>query len=64
MTLPSERYRAMVNIRSALMDLATHEGRIQKGDLRRVIYWALRHYPSEYELQEISEKCPRLLKCK
>ena len=63
-TLPDERYRALKNMRDALLFLAFKKGPLRKGEFRRNVGWLLKHYPSSYELEEIAKKCPRLLKNK
>ena len=62
MTLPDERYRALLQMRERLVRLCTAPGKIQKQALRREVLALLRHYPSQSELERIAEKAPELLK--
>ena len=61
MTLPDERYRAMVRIRDELLSLAHTAGPIRKHEFRRMVYNLLRHYPTTVDLQDMAKACPRLL---
>ena len=64
MTIPSERYSALKHIRPVLITLATSKGPIRKRELRHLVRWLLRHYPTDYEIDEMAKKCPRLLEIK
>ena len=64
MTIPSERYWALKNIRPVLIGLAMPGSKISKGELRHVVRALLRHYPTDYEIDEMAKKCPRLLEIK
>ena len=62
MTLPDERYRALMQGRKLL------EERCDPGKTPRVpsiirdrARGALRHYPSDYELERIADHCPDYL---
>ncbi len=59
MTLPDERYRAIVKARDFLRDLMDPKKtpRIPKA-IRHRAYWCLRHFPCELHLEE---KCPEIL---
>jgi hypothetical protein len=51
MTLPDERYRAVLNTEKFLKDLLDPKKtpRVPK-DIRKQAYWCLRHYPSKYHM--------------
>jgi hypothetical protein len=62
MTLPDERYRAIKQSKKLLEELCD-PGKTPRvpslvRDRARTL---LRHFPSEYELDNIAEKCPDLL---
>jgi hypothetical protein len=61
MTLPDERYRALLNIRPALLAMCS-PGRLTKAEVRRTVRWLLKHYPTIYDLERMAKKCPELLK--
>ena len=52
MTLPDERYRAVIQTRRFLLDLTNpqHTPRVSKL-IRQTARAMLRHYPSEYDMQ-------------
>jgi len=58
MTLPDERYRAVVQTKKFLEELLSTTGipiKI-KDDAR----WCLRHYPSEWDMQQAAECTPHV----
>ena len=59
MTLPDERYRAVVQTRRFLFDLCNpqHTPRVSKL-VRETARAMLRHYPSEYEMRQAAESAP------
>ena len=61
MTLPDERYRAVVQTRRFLLDLCNpeHTPRVSKlvRDTARAM---LRHYPSDFEMQTVAELAPHV----
>jgi hypothetical protein len=59
MTLPDERYRAVVQTRRFLFDLCNpeHTPRVPKL-VRDTARSMLRHYPSEYEMRQAAESSP------
>ena len=59
MTLPDERYRAVVQTRRFLLDLCNtqHTPRVPKL-IRETARSMLRHYPSDYEMQRAAEGSP------
>lgn len=61
MTMPNERYRAILQMRELLLQYALKPGPIRKREFRAGVRWALRHYPTEYELERIAKACPELL---
>lgn len=56
MTLPDERYRAVIQTRRFLMDLCNpeHTPRVPKL-VRQTARDMLRHYPNEWEMRRVSE---------
>lgn len=63
MTVPSERARSIIQTRKFLVDLAYNTKRIPK-DVREIAKSCLRHFPFDYDVMEISKKCPDILKIK
>jgi len=61
MTLPDERYRAVVQTRRFLLDLCNsdHTPRIPKL-IRQTARDLLRHYPSEWDMKASSELAPHV----
>lgn len=59
MTLPDERYRAVVQTRRFLLDLCNrqHTPRVPKL-VRETARAMLRHYPSDWDMQQAAENCP------
>lgn len=59
MTLPDERYRAVVQTRRFLLDLCNtqHTPRVPKL-IRETARSMLRHYPSDYDMRSAAENCP------
>lgn len=60
MTIPSERFRALQMAKSFMLDAAN--GRRKGNDMKLAARAALRHYPTEYELEMMARACPELLK--
>lgn len=63
MTLPDERYRAVMQAKRLLLDLA-HPGltpRMTKA-LRKRAQNILHHYPMEFELKMAAEACPSVFR--
>jgi hypothetical protein len=62
MTLPEERYRAIKQGKKLLEELCD-PGRTPRvpGIVRERARSALRHYPTEYELDRMATSCPELL---
>ena len=61
MTLPDERYRAVVQTRRFLFDLCNpeHTPKVPKL-IRETARSMLRHYPSEYEMRQAAEGSPNI----
>jgi hypothetical protein len=62
MTLPDERYRALKQGKKLLEELCD-PGRTPRVPslIRDRARAALRHYPSDYELDRIADSCPEIL---
>lgn len=62
MTLPDERYRALKQGKRLLEELCD-PGKTPRvpSMIRDRARAALRHYPSEYELERLADTCPDLL---
>jgi hypothetical protein len=62
MTLPDERYRAIKQGKKLLEELCD-PGRTPRVPslIRDRARAALRHYPMDYEIDTLAEKCPELL---
>ena len=62
MTLPDERYRALKQGKKLLEDLCNSEITPRVPSLvRDRARGALRHFPSDYELEQIADACPEYL---
>lgn len=61
MTLPDERYRSLIKARDFLRELMdpSKTKRIPR-EIRRRAYYALKHFPGEYDLKEIAKALPKL----
>ncbi len=61
MTLPDERYRAVVQTRRFLLDLCNreHTPRVPKL-VRDTARSMLRHYPSDWDMQRAAASCPEV----
>ena len=61
MTLPDERYRAVVQTRRFLLDLCNreHTPRVPKL-VRETARAMLRHYPSDWEMQQAAAASPEV----
>jgi len=62
MTLPDERYRSLKQGKKLLEDLCD-PGKTPRvpGIVRERARGALRHFPSDYELDRMADQCPDLL---
>lgn len=60
MTLPFERARAVFQTRQFLIDVAYNKKRIPK-EVKELAKSCLRHFPNEFDLKQISEKCPEVI---
>jgi hypothetical protein len=58
MTLPDERYRAVVQTKKFLEELLTTP-RIPKS-VKDNARWCLRHYPSEWDMEHASRDAPHV----
>lgn len=63
MTIPSERARSIIQTRQFLIDIAYNTKRIPK-EVKELAKSCLRHYPMEYDVQELSSRCPDILETK
>jgi len=61
MTLPDERYRAVLRTRELLLNLCNpqHTPRVPK-IIREEARWCLRHYPDTFSMQEASDAAPHV----
>jgi len=62
MTLPDERYRAIMRTRQLLLNLcnAQHTPRVPK-IVRDEARYCLHHFPSEFDLKEIERAAPHVI---
>jgi hypothetical protein len=62
MTLPDERYRSLRQAKKLLEELCD-PGKTPRvpGIIRERARGALRHFPTDWELENIAVKCPELL---
>ena len=62
MTMPDERYRAMVEGMKLIQNLINPQATPKvPSNVREHARWVLRHYPSEYELLRLAERSPDML---
>lgn len=63
MSLPDEKYRALFKARNFLRDLLDPKKtpKIPK-KVREEAYYALKHYPFDYDLEVLAKKCPDVIK--
>lgn len=61
MTLPDERYRAVVQTRRFLLDLTNneHTPRVPKS-IRDTARSMLRHYPTQFDMEMVADKAPEI----
>jgi len=57
MTLPDERYRAVMWAKRFLIDISRHRSGLSE-EMRNEANSILRHFPSEYDLDMAAEKAP------
>ena len=59
MTLPDERYAAVLRTKNFMMDLCDPKKtpRIPKS-IRQQALWCLRHYPDTWNMQQAAQACP------
>jgi len=62
MTLPDERYRALLEGMKLIQDLSSPSvtPRVPK-DVRERVRWVLRHYPSAYDMRQIAVQATDIL---
>jgi len=60
MTLPDERYRAVLSARELLVEMANSGGRWKRipKELRLYCIHALRHYPTQYDMKSAARQAP------
>lgn len=58
MTLPDERYRAVMQTKKFLEELLSTP-RIPKA-IKDNARWCLRHYPSEWDMQQVADASPQV----
>lgn len=56
MTLPDERYRAVVRTQAFLVEIL-NTPRVPKA-IKENARWCLRHYPSVWDMKRAAENCP------
>jgi hypothetical protein len=56
MTLPDERYRAVVQTQRFLLEILTTP-RVPKA-IKDQARYCLRHYPSAWDMKQVAESCP------
>lgn len=62
MTMPDERYRAMVEGLKLIEDLLIPQVTPRvPSDVRERARWVMRHYPSAYELTQLARRSPDML---
>lgn len=58
MTLPDERYRAVIQTQEFLVEVL-NTPRVPKAVKDRA-RWCLRHYPSAWDMKQAAENCPNV----
>ena len=58
MTLPDERYRAVVKTQEFLVEIL-NTPRVPKA-IKDQARWCLRHYPSAWDMKQAAENCPNI----
>lgn len=62
MTLPDERYRALIEGMRLIEDLLIPQSTPRvPGNIRERARWVMRHYPSQNQLEAMAQKCPNML---
>lgn len=62
MTMPDERYRAMIEGMRLIEDLLIPQVTPRvPGAVRERARWIMRHHPGAYELERLAKKCPDML---
>lgn len=63
MSLPDEKYRALIRARDFLRELLdpSKTKRVPKA-IRQEAYYALKHYPWDYDIERMAKKCPEIIK--
>lgn len=62
MTMPDERYRAMLEGMRLIEDLLIPQATPRvPGSIRERARWIMRHYPSQSELESLARQCPSML---
>jgi hypothetical protein len=62
MTMPDERYRAMVEGLKLIEDLLIPQVTPRvPGDIRERARWIMRHHPNAYELTRLAQRTPEML---
>lgn len=65
MTMPDERYRAMVEGLKLIEDLLIPQVTPRvPGEVRERARWIMRHYPNAYELERLAQHAPEMLATK
>lgn len=61
MTLPDERYRAVIKTSDFLKDLCDPKKtpRVPK-EVRNTARWCLRHYPSAWDMEQVADASPHV----
>ncbi len=61
MTLPDERYAAVLRTRDFMRDLCdpSKTPKVPK-QIRQQALWCLRHFPDTWEMQQAAEACPNV----
>lgn len=58
MTLPDERYRAVLQAREFLMRLAQGEYKRVPLEVRQRAWSVLKHYPGSWDMERAAQACP------
>ena len=62
MTLPDERYRALLQLEPKLYQLCAEPGPIRKRELRALVRRLMRHFPTGHDIDRMAEMCKGILR--
>ena len=61
MTMPNERYSAIIRTRDFLQELRKAPSKYSAEEIKKEIHRCLKHYPSELYLDQLADLAPNIL---